>query len=113
MPWLERSAIAVGVILLVTLPTALDGWPTTLRGNVSVLLTLCAGLALLWWRSHPRAASVVALGLFLPAFAIDSTSIPDTRSIPSASPSWHWAGPAAPPGWWRSAPRRTSCRCTS
>ena len=31
---IERSCIALGVVLLVALPTALHGWPTTLRGNL-------------------------------------------------------------------------------
>ena len=31
---LERVGIALGVLLLVALPTALHGWPTTLRGNL-------------------------------------------------------------------------------
>jgi signal transduction histidine kinase len=70
MPRIERSGIALGVLLLVALPTALHGWPTTLRGNLFTVLVLGAGLALMWWRSHPRAASVVALGLFLAAVAV-------------------------------------------
>ena len=39
---LERSGIALGVLLLVVLPTAVHGWPTTLRGN---LFTAPASLA--------------------------------------------------------------------
>jgi signal transduction histidine kinase len=66
----ERTAIALGVLLLVALPTALHGWPTTLRGNVFTAAVLGGGLALMWWRSHPRVSSVAALGLFLVALAI-------------------------------------------
>jgi signal transduction histidine kinase len=74
----EQSAIALGVLLLVVLPTALHGWPTTLRGNVFLVLVLVAGLALLWWRSSPRVTSVMSLGLYLTALAIGGGWFPDT-----------------------------------
>jgi signal transduction histidine kinase len=77
MPRIERTGIALGVFLLVALPTALHGWPTTLRGNLFIVLVLGGGLALMWWRSHPRAASVVALGLFLAALPFGGW-FPDT-----------------------------------
>ena len=70
MSWIERSGIVLGVVLLVALPTALHGWPTTVRGNVFTVLVLGGGIALLWWRSHPRVASVAALGLFLVALVV-------------------------------------------
>jgi len=70
MSWIERSGIVLGVVLLVALPTALHGWPTTVRGNVFTVLVLGGGIALLWWRSHPRVASVAALGLFLMALVV-------------------------------------------
>ena len=47
MTVLERAGIALGILLLVVVPTALHGWPTTLRGNVFTLLVLAAGLALI------------------------------------------------------------------
>ena len=78
MPRLEQVGIAVGVFLLVALPTALHGWPTTFRGNLLTLLCLAAGLALMWWRSRPRVASVLALGLFLVALAVGDGWFPDT-----------------------------------
>ena len=53
----ERVGIALAVLLLVVLPTALHGWPTTLQGNVFTLLIVCSGLALMWWRSQPRVCS--------------------------------------------------------
>jgi signal transduction histidine kinase len=99
MPVLERSGIALGVLLLVGLPTALHGWPTTLRGNLFTLVILSAGLALMWWRSHPRAASVLALGLFLLAVAIGGTWFPDTGvavySVSFAVLALGWSGRAA------------------
>ena len=78
MPHIERIGIALGVFLLVALPTALHGWPTTFRGNVLTLLILAGGLALVSWRSHPRAVSVMALGLFLGALAFGDGWFPDT-----------------------------------
>jgi signal transduction histidine kinase len=98
MPRIERSGIALGVLLLVALPTALHGWPTTLRGNLFTVLVLGGGLALMWWRSHPRVASVVALGLFLAAVALGGW-FPDTGvalySVSFAVLALGWSGPAA------------------
>jgi signal transduction histidine kinase len=63
----------------VGLPTALHGWPTTLEGNLFTVLLLCGGLTLMWWRSQPRVASVLALGLFLAAVLFDGDGwFPDT-----------------------------------
>ncbi|WP_375425430.1 sensor histidine kinase [uncultured Friedmanniella sp.] len=66
---LERTGIALAVLLLVVLPTALHGWPTTLPGNLFAALVAGAGLALVGWR-RPRTASVTALGLLLAASAV-------------------------------------------
>jgi len=99
MPRIERSGIALGVFLLVVLPTALHGWPTTLRGNLFTVLVLSGGLALMWWRSHPRAASVAALGLFLAAGALGGGWFPDTGvalySLSFAVLALGWSGRAA------------------
>jgi signal transduction histidine kinase len=96
---LERSGIALGILLLVALPVALHGWPTTVRGNVFTLLILCGGLALMWWRSHPRVASVLALGLFLLALAIGGGWFPDTGvavySVSFAVLALGWSGRGA------------------
>lgn len=67
MPWVERLAIIIGVLLLVVLPTAVRGWPSTAGGNLFVALVLAAGIALTLWRVHPRVAAVLALGLLLAA----------------------------------------------
>src|ERR1700712_5872796 len=77
MSRIERSCIILGVLLLVALPTALHGWPTTLRGNLFTALVLGGGFALLWWRSHPRLSAAVALGLYLAAFSVGGW-YPDT-----------------------------------
>jgi signal transduction histidine kinase len=99
MPRLEQLGIALGVLLLVALPIALRGWPTTLGGNVFVLLMLGSGLALMWWRTHPRAASVLALGLFLTALAVGDGWFPDTGvavfSVSFAVLALGWSGRAA------------------
>jgi signal transduction histidine kinase len=99
MPRLEKIGIALGVLLLVALPTALHGWPTTLRGNVPTVLVTAGGFALMWWRSHPRVASVVALGLFLVALAPGGGWFPDTGlalfSVSFAVLALGWSGGAA------------------
>ncbi|KQV75675.1 hypothetical protein ASC61_12060 [Aeromicrobium sp. Root344] len=68
---LEQGAIALAVALLIALPVALHGWPGTFRGNVFVAFLLIGGLALAWWRAHPRVSSVLALGMFMAALGID------------------------------------------
>ena len=100
MARLEQIAIAAGVFLLVVLPTAVHGWPTTLRGNLFTLLLVTGGLALMWWRTHPRPASVLALGLFLSALALDGNAwFPDTGvavfSFSFAVLALGWSGRAA------------------
>jgi signal transduction histidine kinase len=78
MSQLERIGIVLAVLLLVALPTAVHGWPTTLDGNVFTALMLSGGLALLWWRTRPRVASVLALGLFLAGVAVTGEWFPDS-----------------------------------
>jgi signal transduction histidine kinase len=98
MARMERSGIALGVLLLVALPTALHGWPTTLRGNLFTLVVLTGGVALTWWRSHPRMVSMVALGLFLVAPVLGGW-FPDTGvalySVSFAVLALGWSGRAA------------------
>lgn len=74
----ERLGIALAALLLVVLPTALHGWPTTVQGNLFTLLVTGGGLALMWWRSQPRVSPVVSLGLFLAAPAVGDGWFPDT-----------------------------------
>lgn len=99
MRLIERGTIAVGVVLLVALPTALHGWPTTLNGNLFTVLVVGGGLALMWWRTQPRVASVVALGLFLAAAALDDVWLPETGfalySLTFAVLALGWSGRAA------------------
>ena len=95
----ERVGIALAVLLLVVLPTALHGWPTTLQGNLFTLLVTGGGLALIWWRSQPRVSSVVALGLYLAALAIGDGWFPDTGvalfALSYAVLALGWSGRAA------------------
>ncbi len=95
---LERGLIVLGVFLLVALPTALNGWPTTFRDNVFTALLLVGGLALLGWRTRPRVASVSALGLFLASLALGG-DVPDTAvalwSVSFAVLALGWSGRAA------------------
>jgi signal transduction histidine kinase len=98
MHLVERIGIALGVLVLVALPTALHGWPATLDGNLFTVLILGGGLALMWWRTRPRAASVLALGLFLAAVLFDGW-FPDTGlalfSLTFAVLALGWSGRAA------------------
>lgn len=99
MPCLEQTGIALGVLLAVTLPTAAHGWPTTLRGNLFLVLVLGGGLALVWWRSRPRAASVGALTLFLAAMTFQNDWVPYSAvalySASFAVLALGWSGRAA------------------
>jgi signal transduction histidine kinase len=98
-PRLEQAAIAVAVLLLVVLPTAVHGWPTTWRGNLFTARVVVGSLALVWWRTHPRAASVTSLGLFLAALAVGGGWFPDTGvaffSAGFAVLALGWSGRAA------------------
>jgi signal transduction histidine kinase len=99
MQLFDRIGVALAVLLLVVLPTALHGWPSTLGGNVFTVLVLCGGLALMWWRSNPRVASVGALGLFLAVLAMGGGWFPDTGlalySASFAVLALGWSGRAA------------------
>src|SRR3954447_14490554 len=98
MSRIERIGIVLAVLLLVALPTAIHGWPTTLRGNLFIATNLAAGFTLLWWRTRPRVASVLALGLFLSSFAMGGW-FPDTGvalfSVTFAVLGLGWSGRAA------------------
>ena len=95
---LEPIGIAAGVMLLVVVPTAVHGWPTSLSGNLFVLCLVGGGLALTGWRSHAGVVSVTALGLFLAAFALEGW-FPDPAlalfSFSFALLALGWSGRAA------------------
>ncbi|WP_328525021.1 sensor histidine kinase [Kribbella sp. NBC_00359] len=76
---LEQVGIVVLDAIVVALPTALHGWPTTLMGNVFTAVLLASGLTLLWWRDHPRLVAISggAMWLFL-ALLGDYGWFPDT-----------------------------------
>jgi signal transduction histidine kinase len=62
---LEQAGIALAVLLLIVLPTALHGWPVTLAGNAFIAAVLVAGLVLMWWRTYPRLVAVLGGALWL------------------------------------------------
>ncbi len=79
---LEQVGIVLTVLLAVVVPVLVHGRPTTPFGVVFVGLIVVAGLALLAWRSHPRAASTVSLGLLLVAFVLGPDQwFPDTAIV--------------------------------
>jgi signal transduction histidine kinase len=98
--WLEKAGFPVAVIALVVVPTAVHGWPTTVVGNVFTALLAAAGLALIWWRTHPRASSLTSLGLVLAALALPATWAPEVVavlvvSLGFAGLALGWSGQAA------------------
>jgi signal transduction histidine kinase len=97
---LEQAGIAVGVLALIVLPTAVHGWPSTLLGNVFVATVVASGLTLLWWRSHPRLVAIVGGGLWLAAaFLGDYGWFPDLglvlMAVLAAVTALGWSGRAA------------------
>ena len=99
MSQLERVGIVLAVFFLVALPTAVHGWPTTFSGNVFLTFMLAGGLALVWWRTRPRLAAVLALGLFLAGVSVNGDWFPDSGvalfSFSFAVLGLAWSGRAA------------------
>ncbi len=100
MRGLERAVIPTAVIALIIVPTAVHGWPTTVAGAVFWALVAGGGIALSWWRTHPRAAALTSLGLFLAAVALPEGGwVPDTSmallSVAFAVLALGWSGRAA------------------
>ena len=78
--WLEKAGIALAVLVLLVLPVALHGWPVSLDGNITIVSVLVSGLALMWWRIHPRLVAVLGGGLWLLADVLgagNSVWLPD------------------------------------
>lgn len=100
MRWLTGAVIPTAVIALIIVPTAVHGWPTTLAGTVFWALVAGGGIALSWWRTHPRASALTSLGLFLAAFALPGGGwVPATSvallSVAFAVLALGWSGRAA------------------
>lgn len=97
--WQQATAAALPAAL-VALPTAFHGWPMTLAGNAFTGLVLTSSLTLLWWRSQPRAATVVGAALWLAAMLLAEFGyFPDTALIiiafHCAIAALTWSGRAA------------------
>jgi signal transduction histidine kinase len=75
----EQAGIAVLVAAVIALPTAIHGWPATIRGNLFTAALIAAGLTLVRWRSHPRLVAVGGGALMLvPTLLQDYGWFPDT-----------------------------------
>jgi signal transduction histidine kinase len=97
---IEQAWIAVLILAMVALPTAIHGWPTTVAGNVFIAALLASGLTLVWWRSHPRLVAVLGAALWLvPAFLHHYGWFPDTAlpimALLSTVAALSWSGRAA------------------
>lgn len=97
---LEQVGIAVLILAMVALPTAIHGWPTTIAGNVFTAALLASGLTLVCWRSHPRLVAVLGGALWLvPAFLGDFGWFPDTAlaimALLATVTALGWSGRAA------------------
>jgi len=97
---LEQVGIAVLMVAMVALPTAVNGWPTTVAGNVFTAALLASGLSLVWWRSRPRLVAVLGGTLSLvPAFLAAYGWFPDTAlaimALLATVAALGWGGRAA------------------
>jgi signal transduction histidine kinase len=63
----ERAGIALLVLLLAAVPTAVHGWPGTVAGNLFTASILASGLTLMWWRTRPRLVALAGGALWLTA----------------------------------------------
>ena len=95
---LERLGIVLGVVLVVALPIAHQGWPMTAWGNLVVALLLAAGCSLTLWRNRPRAAAALSLGLLFAVLLLGG-DVPDLAmtifSAGFAVLALGWSGRAA------------------
>ncbi|HET8682986.1 MAG TPA: histidine kinase [Micromonosporaceae bacterium] len=97
---IEQAGIAVLVLVLVALPTAVHGWPTTLVGNIGTAAFLASGLTLVWWRAHPRPVVLLSGALLMVlAFLADYGWFPDTglaiMTLVATVTALGWSGKAA------------------
>jgi signal transduction histidine kinase len=100
MDRLEKAGIALVILLLVVLPTALHGWPVTVAGNAATATLLASGLTLVWWRTRPRLIALLGGGLWLAtAFLTQNGWFPEAAiaimvALPAAA-ALAWTGRAA------------------
>jgi signal transduction histidine kinase len=96
----EKAGIAILVLAIVALPTAIHGWPSTVTGNVFTAAVLASGLTLMWWRTHPRLVAVLGGALWLvPTFLGGHEWFPSTAlaimALLATVAALAWAGRAA------------------
>ncbi len=96
----EKAGIALLVLLLVALPTAVHGWPTSVAGNTFTALVLASGLTLVWWRTRPRLTAVLGGSLWLVAVFLNKVGwLPEVAvaimAALAAAAALAWTGRAA------------------
>ena len=96
----EPAGIAVLILALVALPTAIHGRPATVAGNAMIAGVLASGLTLIWWRSRPRVVAVLGGALWLVAAILGEHGwLPDTAllimALLAAVTALGWSGRAA------------------
>jgi signal transduction histidine kinase len=97
---LEQAGIAVLILVLVALPTAVHGWPDTVAGNAFTAIVLASGLTLVWWRSHPRVVALVGGTLWVGASLLGANNwLPDSAfpimALLAGVTALGWSGRAA------------------
>ncbi len=75
---LEQAGITILVVILIAVPTAIHGWPTTVAGNLFTAALLASGFTLVWWR-HPRPVALLGGALWLvPGFLAEYGWFPES-----------------------------------
>jgi signal transduction histidine kinase len=96
----ENAGIAILMLAIVALPTAIHGWPATVSGNVFTVALLASGLTLMWWRTRPRLVAILGGALWLvPTFLADHQWFPSTAlaimALLATVAALAWGGRAA------------------
>ena len=97
---LEGPGIAVLILTVVVVPTAVHGWPATVAGNAVTAALLLSGLTLLWWRGHPRMVVLAGSACWLVAALLgEGAWFPDLAlpimALLAAVTAVGWSGRAA------------------
>jgi signal transduction histidine kinase len=81
----EQAGIVLVIGLLVALPTAVHGWPTTVAANLLTADLLACGLTLVWWRTHPQLVALIGGALWLAAAFIATDMVGKDAWMPDPS----------------------------